>query len=27
MDQFEGIYKHKYYTVNLKSTLKVTQGH
>jgi len=23
----EGIYRHKYYTVTLKSTLRVTQGH
>ena len=23
----EGIYRHKYYTVNFKSSLRVTQGH
>jgi len=23
----EGIYRHKYYTMTLKSTLRVTQGH
>jgi len=23
----EGIYRHKYYTVNLKSRLRITQGH